>query len=68
MHLLLSGDVLDRLYLTLANRILGGEPYASVVEGSLLATAVNMTTNTIYYDPYALDGLGQLFISYNRAR
>jgi riboflavin biosynthesis pyrimidine reductase len=68
MHLLLSGDVLDRLYLTLANRILGGEPYAGVVEGPLLATAVNMTTHTIYYDPHALDGLGQLFTSYNRAR
>jgi riboflavin biosynthesis pyrimidine reductase len=68
MHLLLSGGVLDRLYLTLANRILGGEPYAAVVEGRLFEPAVNMTTHTIYYDPQALDGLGQLFISYNHNR
>lgn len=67
MHLLLSGRVLDRLYLTLANRILGGQPYAGVVEGALLPTAVNMTTHAIYYDPHALDGSGQLFTSYNRA-
>lgn len=67
MHLLLRGGVLDRLYLTLANRILGGEPYAGVVEGELLVPGVNMTTHAIYYDPYGLDGLGQLFTSYNRA-
>ena len=67
MHMLLSGGVLDRLYLTLANRILGGQPYAGVVEGALLATAVNMSTHAIYHDPQAFDGLGQLFVSYNRA-
>ena len=68
MHLLLRGGVLDRLYLTLANRILGGEPYAGVVEGELLAASVDMTTHAIYYDAHALDGLGQLFTSYNRVR
>jgi riboflavin biosynthesis pyrimidine reductase len=65
MHMLLRGGVLDRLYLTFANRILGGEPYAGVVEGTLFAMAVDMTLNTIYYDPQAFDGLGQLFVSYN---
>lgn len=67
MHMLLRGGVLDRLYLTLANRILGGGPYAGVVEGALLEPAVGMTLNTVYYDAQALDGLGQLFVSYNRA-
>ena len=66
MHMLLKGGVLDRLYLTLANRILGGEPYAGLVEGALLETAVGMTLNTMYYDAQAFDGLGQLFVSYNR--
>lgn len=67
LHMLLNGGVLDRLYLTHANRLLGGTPFASIVEGGLLKTAVNMTLNTLTYDPTGVDGLGQLFISYNRS-
>lgn len=66
LHLLLAGNVLNRLYLTYANRLLGGQPFSSIVEGDLLDPAVDMSLNTIYFDPYALDGLGQLFVSYNR--
>ncbi len=65
LHLLLAGGVLDRLYLTLANRILGGRPFASIVEGPLLEPAVDMTLHTLYYDAAGLDGLGQLFAAYN---
>ena len=67
LHLLLSGGVLDRLYLTHAHRLLGGQPFSSIVEGDLLATAVGMTLHTVYFDPHALDGLGQLLVSYDRA-
>lgn len=67
LHLLLAGGVLDRLYLTHANRLLGGQPFASVVEGDLLEPAVGMRLNTVYFDRRGLDGLGQLFVSYNRA-
>ncbi len=67
LHMLLADNVLDRLYLTHAGRILGGSPFASIVEGALLETAVTMTLHTLYYDPAGLDGLGQLFIAYNRA-
>jgi len=66
LHLLLAGGVMDRLYLTYANRILGGQPYLGLVEGSLLEPAFNLTLDRLYYDPYGLDGLGQLFASYNR--
>ena len=65
LHLLVAGGVLNRLYLTHANRLLGGKPYSSIVEGSLLDPAVDLQINTIYLDPHALDGLGQLFVSYN---
>ena len=65
LHLLLAGGVLNRLYLTQVNRILGGAPFSSIVEGSLLETAVELQTNAIYLDPQAGDGVGQLFISYN---
>lgn len=64
-HLLLEAQVLDRLYLTFANRLLGTEPFSTIVEGKLLQPAVNMTLNTLYYDEAGLDGLGQLFASYD---
>ncbi len=66
VHLLLAANVLDRLYLTHASRLLGGVPFASIVEGPLFAQAVDMRLNTLYFDPAGLDGLGQLFVSYER--
>ena len=65
LHLLLSGGALNRLYLTQANRLLGGQPFSSIVEGPLLTTAVDLQINSVYLDPHALDGLGQLFVSYD---
>ncbi len=65
LHLLLAAGVLDRLYLTLAHRILGGRPFASIVEGPLLEPPVDLTLRALYYDAAGLDGLGQLFAVYN---
>lgn len=67
MHLLLADNLLDRLYLTLGHRLLGGAPFSSIVEGTLLEPPVDMTLNTLYLDSAALNGLGQMFVSYNRA-
>jgi len=66
-HLLLAAGALDRLYLTHASRLLGGDPFASIVEGSLFQQAVDLKLNTLYFDPVALGGLGQLLVSYDRA-
>ena len=66
LHLLASSGVLDRLYLTSANRLLGGEPYASILEGPLLDPPIDLKLNTLYFDPYGIEGLGQLFASYDR--
>jgi len=66
LHLLLAAGVLDRLYLSFVNRLLGGSPFSSIVEGELLDPPADFILNTIYLDPHALDGLGQLFTSYNR--
>lgn len=65
MHLLFEAGVVNRLYLTIAHRVLGGMPFSSIVEGSLFETAVNLQLNTLYFDQTALDGLGQLFFSYD---
>jgi len=66
LHLLLAGGALDRLYLTYANRILGGRPFSTTVDGPLLETAVDLQIHTVYFDPHALNGLGQLFVAYDR--
>ncbi|MCK5634560.1 MAG: dihydrofolate reductase family protein [Anaerolineales bacterium] len=66
LHLLASSGILDRLYLTFANRLLGGEPYSSILEGPLLDPPIDMELNTLYFDPHGIDGLGQLFASYDR--
>lgn len=67
LHLLLAGKVLDRLYVTFANKLLGGQPFSSIVEGPILSPAYDLKLNTLYLDPYALDGLGQLYVSYDAA-
>lgn len=66
LHLLLEGGVLDRLYLTYVNRILGGEEFDSIAKGPLLKPAADFKLNSLYFDPQGVDGLGQLFASYNR--
>lgn len=65
-HLLLADNALDRLYTTVAHRLLGGQPFSSLVEGDLLRPAVGMRLNSLYFDPHALDGLGQQFVCYER--
>jgi len=65
-HLLLRGKVLDRLYMTLTSRMLGGEGYASIVEGGLFQPPADFRLSNVYYDSTALDGVGQLFLVYDR--
>jgi len=65
-HLLLAGNALDRLYTTVAHRLLGGQPFSSLVDGELLRPAVGLRLHALYYDPHALDGLGQQFVCYER--
>lgn len=67
-HMLLSASVVDRLYLTYTGRILGGQPYSSIVEGGLLQPNVDFRLKSLYLDPHGLEGLGQLFSCYDRAR
>ncbi|MCL4804652.1 MAG: dihydrofolate reductase family protein [Anaerolineae bacterium] len=65
-HLLLTDNILDRLYTTVAHRLLGGEPFSSLVEGDLLRPAVGMRLHALYFDPHALGGLGQQYTCYER--
>ena len=66
LHLLLTSNMLDRLYVTHTSRILGGDSYASIVEGERLIPTVDFNLNSIYLDPWGPGGLSQLFITYDR--
>lgn len=65
-HLLLADGVLDRLYTTTVHRLLGGQPFSSLVEGDLLEPPADLRLNSLYFDPHALGGLGQHFTCYAR--
>lgn len=59
-HTLLAGGVLNRLYLTFACQLLGGNDYDSLLTGELLSPAKGLQLSTLHHDPHAPTG-GQLF-------
>lgn len=67
MQMLVAGGVLDRLYLTLAHRLLGARHYVTMVEGARLEPPLGMELYSLYLDLAGLDGLGQLFLAYDAA-
>lgn len=67
MHMLLHAGMLDRLYLTLVSRVLGGERFATITEGAPLDPPASFRLGELYYDSHAPDGAGQLFAMYERA-
>lgn len=66
LHLLLTSNILDRLYITHTSRILGGNSYASIVDGERLNPVVDFNLNSIFLDPSGPGGQSQLFITYDR--
>jgi len=60
-HMLLAGGVLDRLYLTLALRLLGGNDFATLVTGGAFEPALEMQLDSLYLDRLAPGPAGQLF-------
>ena len=68
LHTLARDQVLDRLYLTLVPRLLGGERFATLAEGTLLNPPLGGRLEALYRDPEALEGLGQLFLCYTMGK
>jgi riboflavin biosynthesis pyrimidine reductase len=66
LHMLLNGNVLDRLYLTIAMRTLGGKPFSSIVEGSLLDPPTNFKMHSLYLDPDGPEGSSQVYVALDR--
>lgn len=59
-HTLMNGNTLDRLYLTFACQLLGGNDFDTLLSGGLLSPATSMHLSALHHDPHAPAG-GQLF-------
>ncbi len=60
-YTLISAGVLDRLYLTIACQLLGGDEIDTLTSGALLSPAQGMQLAELHHDPVAPAGAGQLF-------
>ena len=65
LNTLLQAGRLDRLYLTFAGRILGGEDFSTFVFGSHLEPAPRLQLAQLHFDPAAPEGCGQLLACYD---
>lgn len=63
-HTLLQARVVDRLYLTITQQLLGGDVFDTLTRGPLLAPVQGMQLVNLYHDPYAPANAGQLFGSF----
>ena len=59
-HTLLRASVLDRLYLTITYQLLGGTTFDTLTQGTLLEPARGMQLVSLYHDPHAPEGAGQM--------
>lgn len=68
LHMLLSSDVLQRLYLTTVLRILAGEAYATLARGAALDPPYDFELGALYLDRHGPDGVPQCMQVYDRRR
>ena len=71
LHALIADDVLDRIYLTLACRLLGGLQFDTLLTGPLLDPAARFRLNALHYDAAAAakeSDVEQLFAIFDRSR
>ncbi|NBC49303.1 MAG: pyrimidine reductase [Gammaproteobacteria bacterium] len=66
LHLLLRGQVLQRLYLTMVARVLAGSDFATLVHGPRLEPPCDFSLRALYFDPAGAHGVGQLLQVYDR--
>ncbi len=64
LHTLISGNALDRLYLTTAHVLLGGTEFDTFVTGPQLAPVRAMPLRTMYLDTSTPGGAGQTMAIY----
>lgn len=64
-YTLVRAGVLQRLYLTLSHRLLGGEDFDTFTWGSELQPAPKLALRSLFYDAAAPEGAGQLLSCYD---
>jgi dihydrofolate reductase len=69
LHALIVDDALDRLYLTLACRMLGGVSFDTLLTGSVLERAASFRLKALHYDAEGSEGsdVEQLFAIFDRS-
>ncbi|HEY9200381.1 MAG TPA: dihydrofolate reductase family protein [Gammaproteobacteria bacterium] len=65
LETLVRAQVLDRIYLTQANRLIGGVSFDTLFEGHLLNPPADFSLRALYYDQHAGDSFAQLFGIYD---
>lgn len=68
LNTLLCDRVLNRLYLTHALRILGGEAFDTLLTGDRLKPPADFALHSLYYDGPGQNEFGQLFAIYETSR
>ncbi len=63
-HTLLSANCIDRLYLTIAQTLLGGDEIDTLIRGPLLSPARGMSLTSLYHDPGTSNHAGQLLAAF----
>ena len=68
LHALLVDDALDRFYLTLASRMLGGVSFDTLLTGPVLEPAARFRLKALHYDAEGAEGsdVEQLFAILDR--
>ncbi len=65
LHTLLKAGALQRLYLTFAHRIVGGQDFDTLCWGSELQPAPRARLHSLFYDAQAPENAGQLLACYD---
>lgn len=68
LDMLLVDSVFDRLYLTQACRILGGQPFDTLTTGALLDPPADFKLRSFCYDPAVGNVVEQLFVVFDVRR
>jgi len=64
LRTLLSAQMLNRLYLTHALRVLGGESFDTLLEGERLKPPIDFALHSLYYDDPKQGKFKQIFAIY----
>lgn len=68
LETLVRAGMLNRLYLTQVHRLLGGEPYHTLLEGDLLDPPADFSLQALYYDQGNDNSCSQFFSVYDAVR